>query len=149
MSLYNSILLLIFWLHQNLLKRARLFTACGTKLLVQTWMIMFSGESPTKVFDSSTATAYANYGTYNNFYGSYSTRCGEDTGLYLSLLRGASLLVAFTISTAASYVERDPVTLTIEGSNQSLLALTFGSSWILIYNGSSDLDSDHGSGNSE
>jgi hypothetical protein len=34
--------------------------------------------------------------------------------------------------------------ITIEGSNQSSSALLFGSSWTLIYNGSSGLDSDPG-----
>jgi hypothetical protein len=37
----------------------------------------------------------------------------------------------------------DPLTVTIEGSNQTL-SLTLGSSWTPIFNGSSELDTDPG-----
>ena len=39
---------------------------------------------------------------------------------------------------------RDPLTVTIEGSNEPTSALILGSSWTLIYNGSTGLDTDPG-----
>lgn len=47
-----------------------------------------------------------------------------------------------------SIPERDPLTITIEGSNQSISALMLGSSWTLIYNGSTGLNPDPGRNNS-
>jgi hypothetical protein len=37
---------------------------------------------------------------------------------------------------------RDPMTITIEGSNQPSSVLLFGSNWTLIYSGTSGFDSD-------
>jgi hypothetical protein len=47
-----------------------------------------------------------------------------------------------------SIPERDPLTITIEGSNQSISALMLGSSWTLIYNTSTGLNPDPGRNNS-
>ncbi len=63
----------------------------------------------------------------------------------LTLKRGISLLASIRFCAAPSLPERDPMTITIEGSNQpSSSALLLGSSWNLIYNGSSGLNSDPG-----
>lgn len=56
-------------------------------------------------------------------------------------------LVGMRFVTALSMHERDPLTMTVEGSNQAPSALTLGSSWTLIYNGSTGLVSDPGRGN--
>ena len=91
------------------------------------------------MFDSNTITIYSAYGACN--YYTILTSCGEKTGLYLSLARGTSLLVAFRYYFAASASSLiDPMTVTIEGSNQVASALLSGSSWTLIYSGSSGLD---------
>lgn len=73
--------------------------------------------------------------------------CGVNTGFYLTLQTGAVLLSAMRICTATSLSQRDPMTMTVEGSNQTAATLTLGSSWTLIYNGSTGLTSDPGRGN--
>ena len=70
--------------------------------------------------------------------------CGENTGLHLMLRRGPSLLVYMIIRTGATVPERDPLTITIEGSNARPSSLFLGSSWTLIYSGSSGLLVDPG-----
>ncbi len=70
--------------------------------------------------------------------------CGANTGVYLTLERGASYLIAIQFSAANNLPARDPLALTIEGSNQISSALALGSSWTLIYNGSTGLDTDPG-----
>jgi hypothetical protein len=100
-------------------------------------------ETPQNVFDQNSTTKYTSYGICNQSSISL-LECGANTGLYLTLQRGASLLAGIQFCTANSLPERDPMTITIEGSNQSSSALLLGSSWSLIYNGSSGLDSDPG-----
>jgi hypothetical protein len=97
---------------------------------------------PFFAFDDNSSTYLCNYGHCNfSFYGS---SCGANTGVYLTLPRSPFILNSFQfISTHQSY-SRDPKTLTIEGSNRVGLALTLGSSWTLIYNGSAGFDIDMG-----
>jgi hypothetical protein len=104
----------------------------------------FVGQGPEVVFDQSANTKYVNFGACNSTYGGTVIQCGQNTGLYLTLQRGSSLLVAFRFWTANSYPLRDPMNITIEGSYQPQPALILGSSWTLIYSGSSGLDIDPG-----
>ena len=104
----------------------------------------YTGQSPAQVFDQSTGTKYVSFGACNSTYGASVIQCGQNTGLYLTLQQGSSLLVAFRFWTANSYPLRDPMNITIEGSNQPTSALLLGSSWNLIYSGSSGLDTDPG-----
>ena len=53
--------------------------------------------------------------------------------------RGSSLLLDLQFCTGNDLQNRDPFTITIEGSNQAPSLLTLGSSWTLIYNGSTGL----------
>jgi hypothetical protein len=101
-------------------------------------------HSPDNVFDNIYTDKYLNYGVCNSTVGGTTLVCGWNTGLYVSPQGGALLLCAFRVCTADSYPQRDPIYLTIEGSNQPLSTLTLGSSWIIIYNGSSGLDVDPG-----
>ncbi|CAF4833910.1 unnamed protein product, partial [Rotaria magnacalcarata] len=98
----------------------------------------YSGEGPGNAFDRNTNTKYTNSGACNNT-ASGSPTCGQNTGVYLTLQRGASMLVAFRLATANSYPQRDPLMITIEGSNSNSTELTRGSSWTLLYNGSSGI----------
>jgi hypothetical protein len=93
-------------------------------------------------FDQINTTKYCSFG--NCSISSSSLTCGTDTGLYLTLQRGASLLLAVQFRAANDNFERDPFTITIEGSNQPSSALSLGSSWTLIYNGVTGLDPDPG-----
>lgn len=100
-------------------------------------------ETPQNIFDQNRTTKYTNYGPCNGTSGSFS-QCGTNTGFYLTLQRGTSLLTTIRFLTAPSLPERDPMHITVEGSNQPSSALLLGSSWTLIYNGSSGLDADPG-----
>lgn len=102
-----------------------------------------SGDVAANVFDGDLTNRYASYGVCQST-SSPQLNCGQDTGLYLSLSRGPALLVAFRICTADSCLNCDPITVTIEGSNRTSVALTLGSSWTLLYKGSSGLDIDPG-----
>ncbi len=64
---------------------------------------------------------------------------GLDTGFYLTPIRGRSLLVRFRLGTGNNPLERnrDPINITIEGSNND--NLNKGTSWTLIYDGTSGL----------
>jgi hypothetical protein len=95
-------------------------------------------DSPANLFDGSRTTPYASYGTGNYSY--YSLRSGVDTGVYVTVPGDPFYLTAFRVVRAHVSVNRDPLTMTVEGSNQSGSALILGSSWTLIYNGSSGLD---------
>lgn len=97
------------------------------------------------VFDGTSTTKYTAFGSCISG-GTPSTSCGINTGFYLTLQRGLSLLQGFRIRTANSLPERDPLTITIEGSNQPSTALTLGSSWTSIYNGVTGLSTDPGRG---
>ena len=99
-------------------------------------------SSPRAAFDNNLTSLYISYGACNvsvSF-----TTCGRDTGLYLTPQWNSSLLLAFRISTGSWGIMRDPLTITIEGSNKTGSALIWGSSWILIYNGSTGLIPDPG-----
>ncbi|CAF3874554.1 unnamed protein product [Rotaria magnacalcarata] len=80
----------------------------------------YSVHGPDTVFDCNTVTKYVNFGDCNN-------------------TRGASFLVTFRLATANSYPQRDPLIISIEGSNSNSTELTRGSSWTLLYNGSSGI----------
>jgi alpha-L-fucosidase 2 len=74
----------------------------------------------------------------------FSIECGESTGLYLKLNDGAKVLVAFYLCTNQQKSSRDPLQITIEGSQAPETSLDRGSQWTLIYNGSSGLLTDPG-----
>ncbi|CAF0974474.1 unnamed protein product [Rotaria sp. Silwood1] len=104
----------------------------------------YPGNSPETLFDSNMTTEYTNYGSCSIGYSSMSITCGENTGWYLSLGNSFFSLVAFYVGTNTNYPQRDPLTITIEGSNLHGDELTFGRSWTLIYNGSTGLVSNLG-----
>ena len=78
------------------------------------------------------------------YYPASGPSCGEKTGFYVTLVRGLSVLTNFRFRTGGDLPGRDPISITIEGSNQSGTALTLGSSWTQIYSGASGLISDPG-----
>jgi hypothetical protein len=103
-----------------------------------------AGQGPQQAFDGNTSTKYVNFGVCNSTVGANMTVCGDNTGLYFSPRRGISLLLGFRFCTPDSYPGRDPMLVTFEGSNQTSTTLTLGSSWTLIYNGTSGLANDPG-----
>ena len=105
----------------------------------------YPGEDPDNILDQNTSSKYTNFGRCNASYISTPADCGLNTGFYLKLSQGAMILSAMRFCTANSFPSRDPMTMTVEGSNQTTTSLlTLGSIWNLIYNGSTGLDSDPG-----
>ncbi|CAF0988775.1 unnamed protein product [Adineta steineri] len=97
-----------------------------------------ASQSPAQACDGNPQTKYLSFGRCSG--GEHGVECGSDTGFYLELKRGASLVTGLQICTGEDFEERDPLTVSLEGSNQSGTALTLGSSWTLIYNGTSGLE---------
>ncbi|UJR19759.1 hypothetical protein I4U23_022893 [Adineta vaga] len=84
--------------------------------------------------------AYTNHGICDAW-SYHSTECGLKTGFYLTFKSKSFVLMHFRMATNKNSRERDPVTITIEGSNNNESELTLRNSWTLIYNGSSGLQS--------
>ena len=101
-----------------------------------------SQEIPEYAIDRNISTKYTNYGSCGVSVAS--PTCGIHTGMCVVLHRGSSLLLTFRFSTGNNLPERDPLTVTIEGSNQPSSAFILSSVWTLIYNGSTGLDTDPG-----
>ena len=104
-------------------------------------------EPPTSAFDSNCSTKYTNYGMCSVNVFSSAPTCGLQTGFTLTLQRGATVIKALRFCTGNDHSPRDPSTMTLEGSNQNGSTLLLGSSWTLIYNGTTGLDVDPGRGN--
>lgn len=96
-------------------------------------------ESPENAFDRNKYTKYTSFGScfWNTNY--FNMDCGINTGFHLTL-QSPSLLIYFRFGTARRHLERVPLRITIEGSNSNSDSLKVGSSWTLIYNGSTGLD---------
>lgn len=102
-------------------------------------------EGPRNAFDKSYSNKFLSFGHCNSSQSSHSLTCGLNTGFHLTLNKGAIILKGFRFSTANDEMDRDPISVTFEGSNETnSTALLFGSSWTLIYNGTSGLDADPG-----
>ncbi|CAF1457483.1 unnamed protein product [Adineta ricciae] len=97
-------------------------------------------ETPDKACDGDTSTKYVSFGSCVST--DVNDQCGLNTGLYLELQRGSTVVRALQIDTADDEPARDPLIVSLEGSNQSGTSLTLGSSWTLIYNGPSGLATD-------
>ncbi|CAF1365536.1 unnamed protein product [Adineta ricciae] len=96
-------------------------------------------EPPEAAVDGNLRTEYTNHGVCNS--SSYvSEECGLRTGFYLTFQSKPFILVNFQMATNKGPLERNPSTITIEGSNNKKVDLVLGKSWTLIYNGSSGLE---------
>ena len=98
-------------------------------------------NAPSNVFDGNLTSLFCSYGTCAFLV--YNITCGQNTGVYVTVQQDPFVLDAFRIATGQLAV-RDPLAINIEGSNQIGSALTLGSSWTLIYNGTSGLSTDPG-----
>ena len=98
-------------------------------------------EQPCMAFDGVNESIYTNFGycTYLDF----GSNCGINTGIYFIPSRGLSSIQSFRFMTAGDLPLRDPITVTLECTNETS-SLTLGSSWTLIYSGTSGLDVDPG-----
>ena len=102
-----------------------------------------SAERPAKGCDSNMTTKYLNFGNCTERQNN-SLACGVNTGFYVTPAVNSSLAVGLVMCSGNDAVACDPMTITLEGSNQNGTDLTLGSSWTLIYSGPSSLQMDPG-----
>ena len=101
-----------------------------------------SNGVPRYALDQSSATKYTSFGECSE--SRYNPDCGTNTGFYMTPQQGATLLQAVQFTTAGDLPIRDPLSITIEGSNATWSALMRGASWSLIGTLSTGLDADPG-----
>ncbi|CAF1549865.1 unnamed protein product, partial [Adineta ricciae] len=101
-----------------------------------------ASEIPGNACDGDTSTKYLSFGPCAST--DDSDQCGLNTGFYLELQLGSAVVRALQMYTGGDDSERDPLIVSLEGSNQSGSNLALGSSWTLIYNGNSGLQNDPG-----
>ena len=99
-------------------------------------------EMPQCALDQKSRTKYTSFGGCSQ--GLADHDCGTDTGFYVTPQQGATLLLAIQFTTANDYSARDPMSITIEGSNATSSALMFGASWSLVHSVFTDLEIDPG-----
>ena len=96
----------------------------------------YTGQSPDNVFDGKSNSIYSSRGSPGS--GNVST-AGLNTGFHFTIAQCQPTLVQFRIATTTGGADRDPMTMTIEGTNCA--NLTSCSSWTLLYNGTTGLAS--------
>jgi hypothetical protein len=101
-------------------------------------------ETVSNIFDHDIHTKYTSFGSSSA--DMISRKSGLNTGFYVTLNAGVCIITGFQFTTATNHPKRDPMMITLEGSNADNSSLTFGSSWILMYNGSTGLDINPGRG---
>jgi hypothetical protein len=89
-----------------------------------------TNQSPSTAFDDDTNTKFLNFAA-----GDTSTTGGLGAGLYVTPLIGYSVATGIQFATADDNPERDPITVTLEGSNNASIQLTLGASWTILYSG--------------
>lgn len=100
-------------------------------------------EPPNNLFDGNLSSAYTNYGNCEQ--GSGATQnCGINTGFYINSSSDPYSLVAFRLATSSYSPEKDPIFVSIEGSNNISGDLNRDTSWNLIYYGISGLSNNPG-----
>ncbi|CAF1363969.1 unnamed protein product [Adineta steineri] len=106
-------------------------TGSSSGVNVGNWV---SDESPSSAFDGDINTKYLNYAA-----GDTSITGGLQSGFYVTPLIGRSIATGIQFATANDNFERDPITVTLEGSNNASAQLSLGASWKLIYSGSTGI----------
>jgi len=94
----------------------------------------YPGLPPSNLFDDSIITRYV---TRGNSYNGTNAIAGLDTGFYVAVADCEAVLTEFSIAPERSQPTRDPITVTVEGSNGG--DLTKGSNWNAVYNGATGL----------
>ena len=100
-------------------------------------------EVPYKGCDNDLNTKSLNFGSCNQI-GERPLDCGLRTGFYITPIQSDSLATGFRLCTAGDFPNRDPMNITLEGSNENGTDLALGSSWTLIYQGASGLAANPG-----
>jgi hypothetical protein len=90
-----------------------------------------TNEPPAAAIDGTIATKYLNFGTGGGSGVSTITK-GVGTGYFVTPVLGPSIITGIQVATANDAPARDPLTVSLEGSNATGAALEQGSSWTLI-----------------
>ena len=90
------------------------------------------GEAPLYAIDGQTSTKYLAYGNFNT--SGTGTPGGVNTGLYFTL-NSTATVNTIRFATANDSSGRDPLTITLEGSNANSNDLGLGSSWHTLWSG--------------
>ncbi|CAF1648371.1 unnamed protein product [Adineta ricciae] len=93
-------------------------------------------EPPEAALDGNLRTEYTNYGCADE---RFNITSGMYTGFYFTIKSVSFRLMKFCMGTNVQEAKRDPMTITIEGSNNDQSELLLGKSWTSIYSGSSGL----------
>ncbi|CAF1427733.1 unnamed protein product [Adineta ricciae] len=86
--------------------------------------------------DGNLSTEYTNHGCADE---RFNITSGMYTGFYFTIKSVPFRLMKFRMGTNVQEAKRDPMTITIEGSNNDQSELLLGKSWTPIYSGSSGL----------
>ncbi|CAF1088951.1 unnamed protein product [Adineta ricciae] len=99
-------------------------------------------NTPAKACDNDLTTKYVSFGPCYLY--KDGDMCGLNTGFYLELQHGPTIVNALRICTANDSAERDPTVVSLEGSHISGIPLIRGTSWTPLYKGASGLEKDPG-----
>lgn len=102
-----------------------------------------TNEAPYKGCDNNLLTKNLNFGNCYDT-SALSLDCGLRTGFYVTATNSGSLATGLRLCTANDAPTRDPLNVTLEGSNENGTNLILGASWTLIYSGVSGLAVDPG-----
>lgn len=97
-----------------------------------------SGQGPSECVDFSNTT-YLNYGNVGLNATGMTNTAGVGTGVHTTPQIGASIVQSIQFQTGNDSINRDPLNITLEGSNATGTNLFFGSFWTLLYAGSTGL----------
>ena len=109
-----------------------------------------ANEYPRFAIDSDLTTKYLNFGIQNGCFRCLVFEPGVGTGFFVTpSISNATVVTGLIFATANDFADRDPLAVTLEGSNATTNAtLHLGTSWTLIYNGSTGIDCSNDPGRS-
>lgn len=100
-------------------------------------MFSSSDEEPPMAIDGVLNMKYLNFGNYNS--NGMSNTVGVNTGFYVTpQISAYSVACGILFATANDSPNRDPLTITLQGTNSTVLNSSY--SWILIYSGPTGID---------
>jgi len=95
----------------------------------------YTSSSPSNLFDNNLNTKFSSRGNSSS---GTNLIAGLNTGFYVTIVQCQPVLIGFRFGNAYNNSDREPITITIEGTNCAVVA-TCGN-WTLLYNGSAGLD---------
>ena len=91
-----------------------------------------ANEGPRNAFDKILSNKYLSLGHCNDSVSSNDLSCGTNTDFYLTLRQSPVVLTGLRFYTGNDAPLRDPLTMTLEGSNQPNATLMLGSCGLAI-----------------